>query len=69
MVGEGLIGKEEAVMRVDRSSLTSFCIPCSRTLQEEPEEARDRAAGFAGRRRGKVVFTADDAVEWRRSLR
>ncbi|MGA2326816.1 MAG: pyruvate, phosphate dikinase [Bryobacteraceae bacterium] len=64
MVGEGLITKKEAVLRVDPQQLDQLLHP---VIVPESRKALQRLAvglpASPGAAVGKVVFTADDAVE------
>ncbi|HSB17920.1 MAG TPA: pyruvate, phosphate dikinase [Bryobacteraceae bacterium] len=65
MVGEGLIGKEEAVMRVDPQQLDQLLHPVLENASKK--NLKKLATGLPaspGAAVGKVVFTADDAVAW-----
>ena len=63
MVNEGLISKEEAILRVDAAQLDQL-------LHRQIDPAADKeviARGLAaspGAATGKAIFTADDACEW-----
>ncbi len=64
MVEEGLISKEEAVMRVEPNQLYDFLVP---RLDEKGAKVEVLATGLPaspGASVGQIVFTADDAVEW-----
>jgi pyruvate, orthophosphate dikinase len=63
MVDEGLISKEEAFMRVEPNQLYDFLVP---RLDEKGVKVEVLATGLPaspGAAVGKIVFTADDAVE------
>jgi len=63
MVDEGLISKEEAFMRVEPNQLYDFLVP---RLDEKGAKVEVLAMGLPaspGAAVGKIVFTADDAVE------
>jgi pyruvate,orthophosphate dikinase len=67
MVEEGLIDKEEAVMRVNPSQLDELLHPIIDPKAEK--EARVLAKGLPagpGGASGQIVFTANDAVEWKK---
>src|SRR3989338_6562248 len=67
MVEEGLITKEEAILRVQPSSLDQLLHPIFDPKQRA--KAKLSAKGLPaspGAATGKIVFTADDAVEWAR---
>ena len=65
MVEEGLINKEEAILRVDPQQLDQLLHPL---LDEASKKNLTKIASglpaSPGAAVGKVVFTADDAVEW-----
>jgi len=64
MVGEGLITKDEAVMRIDPKSLDQLLHP--NFDAKELKEATPIATGLPaspGAATGKIYFTAEDAVE------
>jgi pyruvate,orthophosphate dikinase len=67
MANEGLIDKEEAVLRVEPMQLDQLLhpviVPRSRKLLEKMAEGLAASPGAAV---GRIVFTADDAVEWAR---
>ena len=65
MVEEGLIGKEEAVLRVDPQQLDQLAAPGARpSLEEEADRASPRACRRRpARPSASIVFTAEDAVE------
>lgn len=65
MVDEGLISKEEAVLRVDPSQLDQLLHP----MIDPEEENKGKASGKGlpaspGAAVGQVVFTADEAEKW-----
>ncbi len=63
MVDEGLITKEEAMMRVEPNQLYDFLVP---HLQEKGVKVEVLATGLPaspGAAVGQIVFTADDAVK------
>jgi pyruvate, orthophosphate dikinase len=62
MVAEGLISKEEAVLRVDPASLDQLLHPVIDSKARVVIIARGLPAS-PGAASGKVVFTADDAVQ------
>ena len=67
MVEEGLITKEEAILRVEPTSLDQLLHPIFDPKHRS--KARVSAKGLPaspGAATGKIVFTADDAVEWAR---
>ncbi len=65
MVDEGLINEEEAVLRVEPSALEQVLHPmfdpAERAKHEPVAKGLPASPGAAT---GRVVFTADDAVEW-----
>ncbi len=65
MVDEGLISEEEAVLRVEPSALEQVLHPmfdpAERAKHEPVAKGLPASPGAAT---GRVVFTADDAVEW-----
>jgi pyruvate,orthophosphate dikinase len=64
MVGEGLISKQEAVLRVDPQQLDQLLHPV--IVPESRKNLERLAVGLPaspGAAVGKIVFTADDAVE------
>ena len=63
MVTEGLISKNEALMRVDPAQLTQLLLPRIDPKAEIKVLAKGLAAS-PGAAVGKVVFDPDDAVEW-----
>ncbi|MGH9523771.1 MAG: pyruvate, phosphate dikinase [Terriglobales bacterium] len=66
MVEEGLISKEEAFMRVEPNQLYDFLVP---RLDEKGQKIEVLTTGLPaspGAAVGKIVFTADDAVEARK---
>jgi pyruvate,orthophosphate dikinase len=63
MVEEGLITKEEAIFRVEPNQLYDFLVP---SLDEKGKDIEVLATGLPaspGAAVGKIVFTAEDAVE------
>src|SRR5438067_993403 len=63
MVGEGLITKEEAIFRVDPNQLYDFLVP---KLDEKSAKIEVLTTGLPaspGAAVGRIVFTADEAVE------
>ena len=63
MVEEGLISKEEAIFRVEPNQLYDFLVP---SLDEKGKDIEVLATGLPaspGAAVGKIVFTAEDAVE------
>jgi len=67
MVEEGLITKEEAILRVEPSSLDQLLHPLFDPKHRA--KAKVSAKGLPaspGAATGRIVFTADDAVEWAR---
>src|SRR5690242_7573324 len=63
MVEEGLIGKEDAFMRVEPNQLYDFLVP---SLDEKKVKVEVLATGLPaspGAAVGQIVFTADDAVK------
>jgi pyruvate,orthophosphate dikinase len=66
MVEEGLITKEEAFMRVEPNQLYDFLVP---RLDEKGQKIEVLTTGLPaspGAAVGRIVFTADDAVEARK---
>jgi pyruvate, orthophosphate dikinase len=63
MVGEGLITKEEAVLRVDPDQLDQLLHPMF-DVSESPEVFAKGLNASPGAAVGEVVFTADDAEEF-----
>src|SRR5512133_2222493 len=66
MVEEGLISKEEAFMRVEPNQLYDFLVP---RLDEKGQKIEVLTTGLPaspGAAVGRIVFTADDAVEARK---
>jgi pyruvate,orthophosphate dikinase len=66
MVEEGLISKEEAFMRVEPNQLYDFLVP---RLDEKGQKIEVLTIGLPaspGAAVGRIVFTADDAVEARK---
>lgn len=68
MVKEGLITKEEALMRVDPKQLNEVLFPildpqAKKSLASEEILATGLSAG-PGAAAGQIVFTSEDAVEW-----
>ncbi len=65
MLGEGLIKKDEAVMRVTPSQLDELLHPIINPVSEKESAplAKGLPAGPGGAA-GQLVFTARDAVEW-----
>ncbi|MBW2527737.1 MAG: pyruvate, phosphate dikinase [Deltaproteobacteria bacterium] len=71
MVDEGLIDKEEALMRLDPESLNQLLRPVfdRADKQAATDAGRVLAKGLnagPGAASGKVVFSAPDAVEWKK---
>ena len=68
LVDEGMIDEEEAVLRVEPKQLDALLHPAVR--RRGPEEGRQvigkGLAASPGAACGQVVFTAEDAKEWRR---
>jgi len=65
MVREGLITKEEAIMRVEPNQLYDFLVP---RLVEKDEKIEVLAIGLPaspGAAVGQIVFSAEDAVKYR----
>jgi pyruvate,orthophosphate dikinase len=65
MVNEGLITKQEAVLRVDPMQLDQLLHPV--IVPESRKDLQKLAVGLPaspGAAVGRIVFTADDAVEW-----
>src|SRR5207253_7896352 len=63
MVEEGLITKEEAIFRVEPNQLYDFLVP---RLDEKSTKVEVLATGLPaspGAAVGRIVFTADEAVE------
>lgn len=63
MVDEGLITKEEALMKVDPKQLHQLLHPQLKTSAKKDVIAKGLPAS-PGAAIGKVVFTAEDAIEW-----
>ncbi len=63
MVSEGLISKEEALMRVEPAQLTQLLLPRIDPKAKVKVIARGLAAS-PGAAVGKIVFDPDDAVAW-----
>jgi pyruvate,orthophosphate dikinase len=63
MVGEGLISKEEAVLRVDPEQLDQLLHPMF-DASEKPEVLAKGLNASPGAAVGEAVFTADDAEEF-----
>ncbi len=71
MVDEGLIDKEEALLRIDPESLNQLLRPVFDRADKKAatEEGRVLAKGLnagPGAASGKCVFSAPDAVQWQR---
>ena len=69
MVEEGLISKEEALMRVEPEQLNQLLQPTFNPAEKDKiiDEGKLLAVGLnagPGAASGKVVFNAEDAVEW-----
>jgi pyruvate,orthophosphate dikinase len=69
MVEEGLISKEEALMRVEPDQLNQLLQPTFNPAEKKKiiDEGKLLAVGLnagPGAASGKVVFNAEDAVEW-----
>jgi len=69
MVEEGLISKEEALMRVEPDQLNQLLQPTFNPAEKDKiiDEGKLLAVGLnagPGAASGKVVFNAEDAVEW-----
>jgi pyruvate,orthophosphate dikinase len=67
MVREGLIGKEEALLRVDAHSLNQLLHPVFDEKDKALNQGRWLGRGLPaapGAASGRVVFDADRAVEW-----
>jgi len=69
MVEEGLISKEEALMRVEPDQLNQLLQPTFNPVEKNKiiDEGKLLAVGLnagPGAASGKVVFNAEDAVEW-----
>jgi pyruvate,orthophosphate dikinase len=69
MVEEGLISKEEAIMRVEPDQLNQLLQPTFNPAEKNKiiDEGKLLAVGLnagPGAASGKVVFNAEDAVEW-----
>ncbi|MFA6992420.1 MAG: pyruvate, phosphate dikinase, partial [Candidatus Gracilibacteria bacterium] len=63
MVDEGLISKEEAILKVDPKQLNQLLHPHLKKNAEKNVIVKGLPAS-PGAASGKVVFTADDAIEW-----
>lgn len=63
MVEERLITKEEALLKVDPKQLNQLLHPQLKTSAERNVIAKGLPAS-PGAAQGKVVFTAEDAIEW-----
>ena len=69
MVEEGLISKEEAIMRVEPDQLNQLLQPTFNPTEKDKiiDDGKLLAVGLnagPGAASGKVVFNAEDAVEW-----
>lgn len=64
MVEEGLITKEQAIMRMDANTLDALLHP-SLDPKAKKNIITKGIAASPGAAAGKVVFTADDAVAWK----
>ena len=69
MVEEGLISKEEAIMRVEPDQLNQLLQPTFNPTEKDKiiDDGKLLAVGLnagPGAATGKVVFNAEDAVEW-----
>jgi hypothetical protein len=62
MVGGGLIDRATAVLRVDPSAARRAAAPDDRSEGAEAGRWRQGACPRRRARRGRIVFTADDAV-------
>ncbi|MFH1533720.1 MAG: pyruvate, phosphate dikinase [Nitrospirota bacterium] len=63
MVEEGLVSKEEALLKIDPNQLNQLLHPQLKTSAPKDVIAKGLPAS-PGAAVGKVVFTADDAMEW-----
>ncbi len=63
MVDEGLITKEEALLKVDPKQLNQLLHPQLKTSAKRNVIAKGLPAS-PGAAQGRVVFTAEDAIEW-----
>jgi pyruvate, orthophosphate dikinase len=67
MLSEGLIDKKTAVMRVDPAQLDELLHPiCDPAAEKKAEPMVKGLPAGPGAAVGKVVFTAEDAVNWSR---
>ena len=68
LVDEGMISEEEALLMIDAEAARHCC--CTRSLTPAASERSETPSASAASRRlrapraGKIVFTAEDAVEW-----
>jgi pyruvate,orthophosphate dikinase len=62
MAGEGLISREEAVMRIDPASLDQLAAPHHRSACG-PRHHRSGLPASPGAATGEIVFTSEEAVE------
>lgn len=63
MVKEGLLTKEEALLKIDAKHLNQLLHPQLKRTAQKDVVAKGLPAS-PGAACGKVVFTADDAIEW-----
>jgi pyruvate,orthophosphate dikinase len=67
MVEEGLVSREEALMMVEPEALTQLLHPVFDAKEREKLKVQARGlAASPGAASGQVVFTADDAVSWKK---
>ncbi len=67
LVEEGLIGKEYALLKVEPQALNQLLHPVFDAKEKEKHEVLARGlAASPGAAAGQVVFTAEDAVSWKR---
>ncbi len=65
MVGEGLISLDEGLLRLDANRLEQLLKPVIKREQKESRQPATRGLNASpGAAVGRVVFTADSAVEW-----
>ncbi len=70
MVHEGLIDKNEAMMRVRPEQINEFLLPMLDPQDEAAQKSRKLATGLPagpGGAVGQIVFTADEAEQWAKS--
>jgi pyruvate,orthophosphate dikinase len=67
MVEEGLVSREEALMMVEPEALTQLLHPVFDAKEREKHKVQARGlAASPGAATGQVVFSADDAVSWKK---